>query len=101
MDVDIPEIPARYDGYRTRLREFIGANRPTLSFTPRVGLRVPDDPDDVAALRRWVRSLHDAGFVVARHGSGDTGEFIALAEQVSGENLGPFFQRWLFERGKP
>ncbi|HLA63148.1 MAG TPA: acyl-CoA dehydrogenase family protein, partial [Rhodothermales bacterium] len=84
MDVDIPEIPARYDGYRTRLREFIGANRPTLGFTPRVGLRVPDDPDDVAALRRWVRSLHDAGFVVARHGSGDTDPFEArvLVEEL-------------------
>jgi aminopeptidase N len=44
-------------------------------------------------LRRWAASH--------RHGSGDSGEFIALAERVSGRNLGPFFQRWLFERGKP
>jgi aminopeptidase N len=36
-----------------------------------------------------------------RHGSGDSDEFITLAERVSGKNLGPFFQRWLFERGKP
>lgn len=44
-------------------------------------------------LRRWA-AIH-------RHGSGDTGEFIALAEEVSGRNLGPFFDHWLFERGKP
>jgi hypothetical protein len=44
-------------------------------------------------LRRWAGSH--------RHASGDTEEFIALAERVSGKNLGPFFQRWLFERGKP
>ncbi len=28
-------------------------------------------------------------------------QFIALAEQVSGEHLGPLFGRWLFQRGKP
>jgi aminopeptidase N len=44
-------------------------------------------------LRRWA-ATH-------RHASGDTREFIALAEAVSGRNLGPFFQRWLFQRGKP
>jgi aminopeptidase N len=36
-----------------------------------------------------------------RHGSADTGEFIALAERVSGRDLGRFFHRWLFRRGKP
>ncbi len=44
-------------------------------------------------LRRWA-TQH-------RHASGDTEEFIALAERVSGQGLGPFFQRWLFQRGKP
>jgi aminopeptidase N len=44
-------------------------------------------------LRRWTS--------VNRHGTGDTNQFIALAEKISGEDLGPFFQRWLFRRGKP
>ncbi|HEX5982939.1 MAG TPA: M1 family metallopeptidase [Solirubrobacterales bacterium] len=44
-------------------------------------------------LRRWVAEH--------RHGSADTGEFIALAEEVSGKDLDPLFQRWLFQRGKP
>lgn len=36
-----------------------------------------------------------------RHGSGTIGEFIALAEEVSGRDLDPFFGRWLYRRGKP
>jgi aminopeptidase N len=44
-------------------------------------------------LRRWA--------VSHRYGSGDIEEFIALAEQVSGQKLDPFFQRWLYRRGKP
>jgi aminopeptidase N len=36
-----------------------------------------------------------------RYGSGDIEEFIALSEEISGRNLGPFFQRWLYQRGKP
>ena len=36
-----------------------------------------------------------------RYGSADIAEFSALAEEVSGRNLGPFFQRWLYRRGKP
>ena len=36
-----------------------------------------------------------------RHANGDIEEFIALADRVSGRNLGSFFHRWLFERGKP
>jgi aminopeptidase N len=47
----------------------------------------------LATLRRWAASH--------RHGSADSDEFITLAEEVSGKNLGPFFHRWLFERGKP
>ena len=62
MDVDIPEIPSRYDAYRQGLREFIAANLPQLAFKQRSGLRAPEDPEDVAKLRRWVRSLHDAGY---------------------------------------
>jgi aminopeptidase N len=44
-------------------------------------------------LRRWATAN--------RYGSADIEDFIALAEQISGENLGPLFQRWLYQRGKP
>ena len=44
-------------------------------------------------LRTWA--------VEHRHGSADTREFIAHAEQVSGRQLDRLFQRWLFQRGKP
>lgn len=44
-------------------------------------------------LRRWA-SEH-------RHASANIEQFIALAEEVSGEDLGPLFQRWLYKRGKP
>jgi aminopeptidase N len=44
-------------------------------------------------LRRWA-TTH-------RHGSGDIPEFTSLAEKASGQNLDPFFQRWLYQRGKP
>jgi len=36
-----------------------------------------------------------------RYGSGTIAEFTALAADVSGRNLDPFFQRWLYRRGKP
>jgi aminopeptidase N len=36
-----------------------------------------------------------------RYGHGDIEGLIALANRVSGEHLRGFFQRWLFERGKP
>jgi lysophospholipase L1-like esterase len=36
-----------------------------------------------------------------RYGSVDIAEFIALAEEVSGRDLGRFFQHWLYARGKP
>jgi hypothetical protein len=44
-------------------------------------------------LRRWA--------VGHRHGSANIGEFTALAEQLSGQNLDRLFQRWLYQRGKP
>ena len=31
----------------------------------------------------------------------DTAQFIALAEQVSGQNLTAFFQTWLWDKTKP
>lgn len=36
-----------------------------------------------------------------RYGSADVGEFTDLAERVSGRDLGRFFHRWLYRRGKP
>jgi aminopeptidase N len=44
-------------------------------------------------LHRWA--------VTHRYGNADIDEFTALAEEVSGRQLGPFFQRWLYRRGKP
>ena len=36
-----------------------------------------------------------------RYGSGTIEEFTALAAYISGRDLDPFFQRWLYRRGKP
>jgi aminopeptidase N len=47
----------------------------------------------LTTLRRWTAEH--------RYASANIRQFIALAEEVSGENLGPLFQRWLYERGKP
>ncbi len=44
-------------------------------------------------LREWA--------VDHRYGSADIAEFTALAEGISGQDLGPFFRRWLYKRGKP
>lgn len=44
-------------------------------------------------LRRWT-ATH-------RYGSADIGEFIALAEEVSGRDLSRLFRDWLYRRGKP
>jgi alkylation response protein AidB-like acyl-CoA dehydrogenase len=66
MDIDVPEIPPRYDSYRSTLRAFIVDHKPTLEWKQRSGLRVPDQESDVIALRRWVRALDDAGYRLAR-----------------------------------
>lgn len=50
-------------------------------------------PDMLALLSDWA-AAH-------RYGSADIGEFVALAEEVSGQRLGGFFRAWLFQRGKP
>jgi alkylation response protein AidB-like acyl-CoA dehydrogenase len=67
MDVRVPEIPASYDAYRQRVRDFVAAHKPTLRMKQKAGLRVPDDAEDVAKLRQWVRALHDAGFASPQH----------------------------------
>ncbi len=38
---------------------------------------------------------------IRRHGSARVGQFTALAEELTDRDLGPFFQRWLYKRGKP
>ena len=42
-------------------------------------------------LRTWARG----------DGNGSTEEFVALAEQVSGRDLGSLFDAWLFTSGRP
>ncbi len=44
-------------------------------------------------LRRWVAD-HE-------YGSASIGEFVDLAERLSGRDLDPLFRRWLYKRGKP
>jgi aminopeptidase N len=36
-----------------------------------------------------------------RYGNGDTAQFVALAERLSGRHLGPLFQAWLYTPSKP
>lgn len=66
MDIHVPEIPAHYDAFCAGLRAFIDANKPVLGWKQRSGMRVPDDEDDVVALRRWVGALYDAGYRMER-----------------------------------
>jgi aminopeptidase N len=51
------------------------------------------DPTFFDILRTW--------YTDNKYGNVNTGEFIALAEQKSGQNLDDFFQVWLFEEGRP
>jgi aminopeptidase N len=44
-------------------------------------------------LQTWARDHRD--------GNGTTEQFIALAEKISGQDLGPLFQKWLFTSGRP
>lgn len=54
--------------------------------------RVGDD-DFFTILRQW--------YAEHRYGNVATPEFIALAQQVSGEDLAAFFDTWLYQPGKP
>jgi len=44
-------------------------------------------------LRRW--------YAGNRNGTADTADFVALAERVSGRDLGGLFDAWLYQPGKP
>jgi aminopeptidase N len=50
-------------------------------------------PAMLKTLRRWATGH--------RYGSAGTRQFVALAEEVSGQPLGPLFRRWLYKPGKP
>ena len=47
----------------------------------------------LTVMRRW--------YAEHKYGNGSTQEFVALAQQVSGQKLGDFFQAWLYTPGKP
>lgn len=51
------------------------------------------DHDFFVLLQRWT-SQH-------RYGNATTQQFVALAEKVSGEDLGSFFDTWLWQKSKP
>jgi aminopeptidase N len=51
------------------------------------------DPRFFTVMRRW--------YAEHRYGNVTTPEFIALAEKVSGQHLGRFFNVWLYQPGKP
>ncbi|MFF4503905.1 M1 family metallopeptidase [Streptomyces sp. NPDC001401] len=38
---------------------------------------------------------------IHRYGNANTGEFIRLAEKISGQNLDDLFQKWIYTTGKP
>jgi alkylation response protein AidB-like acyl-CoA dehydrogenase len=66
MDVTIPEIPASYGAYRTEVRAWVDANKPTLGWKPKNGARMPETVEDLEVLRTWVAAIHDAGYRLAR-----------------------------------
>ncbi len=51
------------------------------------------DADFFSLLQQWT-AAH-------KYGNADTAQFIAMAEQVSGQDLGNFFQIWLHDKVKP
>ncbi|MEO7350401.1 MAG: M1 family aminopeptidase [Marmoricola sp.] len=51
------------------------------------------DDDFFRLLKRWT-AIHSGGNVT-------TPQFIALAERISGQELGPFFKSWLYTASKP
>jgi aminopeptidase N len=36
-----------------------------------------------------------------KYGNATTEQFTALASKISGQDLGPFFQTWIYSTGKP
>ena len=75
MDVSVLEIPASYAAFRQELRAFIAEKRPDVDLGQKAGIRVPEEPEDVAKLRRWVGALHDAGYSPSRFADSNLDEF--------------------------
>jgi hypothetical protein len=71
--------------------------------------RVDRDADPQMTLQQLRVAIGDAAFFellrqwYATHagGRGTTDEFVALAEEVSGQDLGDFFHAWHFTKSKP
>ena len=38
---------------------------------------------------------------IHRYGNANTGQFVKLAEKISGQNLDDLFQKWIYTTGKP
>src|SRR6185436_1106579 len=51
------------------------------------------DPAFFTVMRRW--------YAEHKYGNVSTPEFVALAQQVSSQDLGAFFTAWLYTPGKP
>ena len=54
---------------------------------------IPVDPAFAKLLTTWTSEYRD--------GNADTQDMIALAEKISGQQLGEFFQAWLYGTSKP
>ena len=73
--------------------EFVGAVYVRGAMTLHVLRRTVGDADFFTILRDWAAQRRD--------GNGTVQQFIALAEQVSGQQLDDLFDTWLFTSGKP
>jgi aminopeptidase N len=91
--------PATASLWRTKVADpgapnlFVGAvyNRGAMTLQ---ALRLTvGDREFFRILRAWAR--------IHRNGNGTTAEFIALAEHLSGRDLGAFFTAWLYTASKP
>ena len=110
---------SEHDGLATA-QELFDENYATPSRDPFWALKIGDPGPrrlfDGAVYERGAMTLHqlrlvigDAAFFELLHqwyaihagGHGRTGAFIALAEQVSGQELGDLFHEWLFTERKP
>ena len=102
------DLPPPLPGPGLERREFwnppsASPGSPKHLFGPSIYVRGGDGPAGAAAEDRDEADAAPAAPLgdEHRHGSANIGEFTALAEQVSGRDLDPLFQRWLYQRGKP
>lgn len=83
VDVDVVVVPAEYDEYREQVRSFIAANAPELKTKRRNGHRAPEYAEDVEALKRWIASLHAAGYQPAANRGLDPFKLRILREEIA------------------